>query len=114
MKRKQGLAPVVEFHVLTNGLGKLRGDRHFLVHFHPRTDVYLINGKNFKWEGNRSYSEKDSDCQVTMRKDKSKIIVFTFPTSDSNMLQHILQKCEGFLKITFTFKILIIDILISY
>lgn len=71
-------------------------------------------GKNFKWEGNRSYSEKDSDCQVTMRKDKSKIIVFTFPTSDSNMLQHILQKCEGFLKITFTFKILIIDILISY
>lgn len=45
--RKGGEAHIGEFHILTDGLGNLGGDRSFLVHFGPVTDVNLINGKPF-------------------------------------------------------------------
>lgn len=40
-------------------------------------DTILDN--NFQWEGNRSCHDKNSDSQVTLRKDKAKLICFHFP-----------------------------------
>lgn len=47
--------------------------------FFETYDHDTILDNNFQWEGNRSRHDKNSDSQVTLRKDKAKLICFHFP-----------------------------------